>query len=103
MLNPNAPHPGQVIVERYLKPLRMTATGLAIELRVNPNRMTEIVAGRRHVTVDTALRLARYFGGRPEDWMAMQAEWEIAQARKTGVEARIIEDIRPRSSKEMAA
>lgn len=103
MLNPNPPHPGQVIDERYLKPLRLTATALALHMRVNPNRMTEIVAGRRHITVDTALRLARYFGGRPEDWMAMQAEWEIAQARKTGVEARIFDDVRPRAARNLAA
>lgn len=103
MLNPNPPHPGQVIAERYLTPLRLTATALALDMRVNPNRMTEIVAGRRHITVDTALRLARYFGGRPEEWMAMQAEWEIAQARKTGVEARIFDDVRPRAARDLAA
>ena len=59
------PHPGETILEDYLKPLSMSINRLAIELRVPETRMTEIVNGRRGVTADAALRLARYLDTTP--------------------------------------
>jgi len=103
MMNPTPPHPGQILRDRFLEPARITPTALALELRVNPNRMTEMVNGRRNVTVETALRLARYFGNRPEEWMEWQLAWDFAQARAAGINARVAEDVRPRSARREAA
>ena len=72
------PHPGETIREDYLKPLRMSVNKLALELRVPATRMTEIVHGRRGVTADTALRLARYFNTTPKFWLNLQASYDLA-------------------------
>jgi len=63
------PRPGETIRGDYLKPLRIRVNKLALELRVPATRMTEIVHGRRGITADTALRLARYFNTTPKFWL----------------------------------
>jgi len=89
------PHPGETIREDFLKPLGMSVNGLALELRVPATRMTEIVHGRRGVTADTALRLARYFNTTPKFWLNLQASYDLAVAAET--KAREIErTVRPR-------
>ena len=75
------PHPGETIQEDYLKPLRMSANKLALELRVPATRMTEIVHGRRGITADTALRLGRYFNTTPKFWLNLQAAYRLHQVR----------------------
>ena len=65
-------HPGEILREDVLKPLGLTAHGLARELRVPATRMSEILHGRRAITADTALRLARYLGTSPQFWMNLQ-------------------------------
>jgi addiction module HigA family antidote len=72
------PHPGETIREDYLKPLRMSVNKLALELRVPATRMTEIIHGRRGITADTALRLARYFNTTPKFWLNLQASYDLA-------------------------
>jgi len=72
------PHPGETILEDYLKPLGMSVNRLALELRVPATRMGEIVHGRRGVTADTALRLARYFNTTPKFWLNLQASYDLA-------------------------
>ena len=74
------PHPGETIREDYLKPLGMSVNRLAIELRVPATRMLEVVRGRRGITADTALRLARLLKTSPQLWMRLQADWELHQA-----------------------
>ena len=103
MLNPDPKHPGTILADRFLEPARLAPTALAIEIRVPPSRMTETANGKRNVSLDTAFRLARFFGNRVEDWLMWQMEWEIAQARKAGIEARVNEDVRPRSARREAA
>ncbi len=73
------PHPGETIREDYLKPLRMSVNKLALELRVPATRMTEIVNGRRGISADTALRLARYFNTTPKFWLNLQASYDLAK------------------------
>jgi antitoxin HigA-1 len=73
------PHPGETIREDYLKPLRLSVNKLALELRVPATRMTEIVHGRRGITADTALRLARYFNTTPKFWLNLQASYDLAR------------------------
>src|ERR1017187_4015187 len=74
------PHPGETIREDYLIPLRMSVNKLALELRVPATRMTEIVHGRRGITADTALRLARYFDTTPKFWLNLQTSYDLAVA-----------------------
>lgn len=70
-------HPGEILREDYLKPLRMSAHALAIALRASPSRINDIVLERRGVTVDTAMRLVRYFGGDVKSWLNLQMIYDI--------------------------
>jgi addiction module HigA family antidote len=70
-------HPGEILREEYLVPLDMSVNALAHALRVPATRLHEIVKERRAITADTALRLARYFGGDAQSWMNLQAAYEL--------------------------
>jgi addiction module HigA family antidote len=76
-------HPGEVLLEDFMKPLGMTQYRLAQELGVTPIRISQIVKGQRAITVDTAMRLARYFGTSADVWLRMQVRYdlEIAQSQ----------------------
>lgn len=71
-------HPGEILREEYLAPLGMTANALATALHVTPARINDIVRERRGITPDTALRLARYFGGDAETWLNLQQAFDLA-------------------------
>lgn len=87
-------HPGETLREDFLKPLALTANRLAIELQVPVTRVNDIVRGKRAITADTALRLARYFGTTPQFWMNLQANYDLELAQdKRGSE--IADRIRP--------
>ncbi|MFX1684896.1 HigA family addiction module antitoxin [Paraburkholderia sp. A1RO-5L] len=73
-------HPGEVLREEYLVPLGMTPNALASALHVTANRINDIVLERRGITPDTALRLARYFGGDPQSWLNMQQAYDLKVA-----------------------
>ena len=70
-------HPGEILREEYLVPLGMSANALADVISVPANRVSGIVAGRRTITADTALRLARAFGTTPEFWMNLQQAYDL--------------------------
>lgn len=70
-------HPGEILREEYLVPMNLTVNGLAQRLRVPATRLHEIVKERRSITADTALRLARYFGGDPQSWLNLQAAYDL--------------------------
>ena len=70
-------HPGETLREDFLKPLGLTANRLAIELRASVTRVNDVVRGKRAITADTALRLARYFGTTPQFWMNLQANYDL--------------------------
>jgi len=91
------PHPGETILEDYLKPLGMSINRLAIELRVPATRMSEIVNGRRGVTADTALRLGRYFDTTPMFWLNLQTAYDLALASERS-EKEILRTIHPRKA-----
>ena len=74
-------HPGEILVEDFLKPLGLTQYRLANAIHVPPRRVNEIVLGKRGITADTALRLARYFGTSAEVWMNLQIRYEVETAR----------------------
>lgn len=73
-------HAGEILREEYLKPLGMSATALANALGVTPARINDIVRERRGITADTALRLARYFGGTAQFWLNLQSTYELRLA-----------------------
>nr|WP_041320806.1 HigA family addiction module antitoxin [Hyphomicrobium denitrificans] len=73
-------HPGEMLDEEFLKPLNMSARSLAKEIGVPANRLTELIAERRGMTADTAIRLARYFGGSAEFWMNLQSMYDLTKA-----------------------
>jgi len=70
-------HPGEVLAEDFMAPVGLTANQLALSLRIPANRITAIIAGKRGITADTALRLARYFGTSAEVWMGLQADYDL--------------------------
>ena len=88
-------HPGEILNEEFLKPLRMTINALAIALRVPSNRIYAIVEGDRGISGDTALRLARYFGTSAEFWVNLQAHYDLEIARKD-TEEEIKRAVQPR-------
>ena len=74
-------HPGETLREDFLKPLGLTANRLATELFVPATRINDIVRGRRAITADTALRLARYFGTTPQFWTSLQSNYDLELAQ----------------------
>jgi len=75
--------PGEILYEEFMKPLGVSINALAREIAVPPNRISEIVSGKRAITADTALRLGKYFGVSPEIWMGLQAEYDLRVAKRT--------------------
>jgi addiction module HigA family antidote len=75
-------HPGEVLLEEFLKPLDISQNKLARAMGVPPRRINEIVHGKRAVTADTAIRLARALGTSEQFWMGLQADYDLEKARK---------------------
>ena len=90
-------HPGEVLAEDFLAPLDLSVNALAMALRVPATRMGAIVKGRRAVSADTALRLARFFRTSPEFWMNLQAMHDLTKAQRQHG-ALIERDVRPRAA-----
>jgi antitoxin HigA-1 len=76
-------HPGEVLLEEFLKPMELSQHRLALSLGVDARRINEIVLGKRRVTADTALRLSRFFGTTPQYWMGMQSDYDLDVAEDT--------------------
>jgi addiction module HigA family antidote len=70
-------HPGEVLFEEFLKPMGLSQNRLALDIGVHPRRINEIVLGKRSITADTALRLARYFGVSPQFWLGLQKDYDL--------------------------
>ena len=77
----NPVHPGEILEEDFLKPMGLSQYRLAKEIHVPPRRINEIVLGKRGITADTALRLARYFGTSADVWLTLQTHYELDTAR----------------------
>jgi addiction module HigA family antidote len=90
-------HPGEILLEEFLKPFGISQNKLARELRVPPRRVNEIVLGKRAVTPVTALRLARYFSTSERFWLGLQADYDLEEAQLAFGES-IQKDVRPLSS-----
>ncbi len=87
-------HPGEVLKHDFMDPFGLSATGLAKAIGVTPARIAEIVRGRRGITAETALRLARYFDTDAQSWMNLQDRYELELAERS--EAAALHAIRPR-------
>ncbi|MBI5290377.1 MAG: HigA family addiction module antidote protein [Chloroflexi bacterium] len=70
-------HPGEVLLEEFLKPMTLSQNRLALDIGVPPRRINEIVLGKRSVTADTALRLGRYFQMSPQFWLGLQMDYDL--------------------------
>lgn len=92
-------HPGEILREDFLVPLEMSVNALAQHLHVPTSRMNDIVRERRGVTPDTAMRLARYFGGDAESWLNLQQAYDLKiAAQQNGAE--IAKEVAPREVQE---
>ncbi|MBA0289235.1 addiction module antidote protein, HigA family [Stenotrophomonas maltophilia] len=89
-------HPGEILSEEFLNPLGMSARALAATINVTPARVSDIIAGRRGITADTALRLGRYFGTTAQFWLNLQSDFDLETASTALADA--IEHIRPRAA-----
>ena len=76
-------HPGEILLEDFMKPMGISINRLARDIAVPPGRVSAIVNGKRAITADTALRLSRYFGTSPDVWMGIQADYELRIALRT--------------------
>ena len=70
-------HPGEILYEEFLKPMGLSQNQLAIAIKVPPRRINEIVLGKRRITADTALRLARFFNMSPQFWLGLQMDYDL--------------------------
>ena len=81
-------HPGEILLEEFMKPMDISINQLARDIAVPPGRVSAIVNGKRAITADTALRLGKYFGVSPEVWMGLQADYDLRVAQRAiGAEA----------------
>lgn len=76
-------HPGEILLEEFLKPMGVSINALAREVAVPPNRISDIVNGKRSITADTALRLGKYFAVSPETWLNLQVDYDLRLAKRT--------------------
>ena len=87
-------HPGEVLLEEFLKPMALSQNRLALDIGVPARRINEIVLGKRRVSADTALRLGRYFGMSPQFWLGLQMDYDLdIEEDKLGT--RLDREVRP--------
>lgn len=89
-------HPGEVLLEEFMKPLGISQNRLARDLKVPPRRINEIVHAKRGITIDTALRLARHFGTSVEFWINLQTHYELEVAEDNKLVETISKEVSPR-------
>ena len=87
-------HPGEVLLEEFLKPMGLSQNRLALGIGVHARRINEIVLGKRAITADTALRLARYFGTSPRFWLDLQSDYDLDAAEDL-LGDRLAREVRP--------
>jgi addiction module HigA family antidote len=87
-------HPGEVLLEEFIKPMGLSQNRLAIDIGVDARRVNEIVLGKRAITADTALRLSRFFGNSPQFWMGLQTQYDLDVA-EDHLGKRLDREVRP--------
>ena len=87
-------HPGEVLLEEFIKPMNLSQNRLAIDIGVDARRINDIVLGKRAITADTALRLSRFFGNSPQFWMGLQTQYDLDVAQDQ-LGRRLEREVRP--------
>ena len=87
-------HPGEVLLDEFIKPMNLSQNRLAIDIGVDGRRINEIVLGKRAITADTALRLSRFFGNSPQFWMGLQTQYDLDVAEDQ-LGKRLDREVRP--------
>lgn len=90
-------HPGEVLLEEFLRPMEISQYRLAKDINVPQRRISEITQGKRSITADTALRLGRYFGMEAQFWLNLQSRYDLLQA-ELELEARLKKEVRPHAA-----
>jgi len=90
-------HPGEVLMEEFLKPMELSQNRLALATGVPPRRINEIVLGKRSITADTALRLGRYFGMSPQFWLGLQMDYDL-DVTADNLEKRLKKEVKPHAA-----
>ena len=75
-------HPGEILIEEFLEPMKITSYRLAKETHIDQTRVSEIINGKRSITVDTALRFSKFFGTSPEFWLNLQIHYDMEEKMK---------------------
>jgi len=86
-------HPGEILLEEFLKPMGISQNRLALDMRVPPRRINEIVHGKRRITADTALRLGRYFGMSAQFWLGLQMDYDL-DMEEDRLGSRLMQEVR---------
>lgn len=87
-------HPGEILLEEFLKPLGLSQNRLALSVGVPSRRINEIVLGKRRITADTALRLARFFEMSPQFWLGLQMDYDL-DVTEEAIAERLEQEVRP--------
>ena len=90
-------HPGEVLLEEFLKPMALSQPRLALDIGVPPRRINEIVLGKRGITADTALRLGRYFKMSPQFWLGLQMDYDL-DVTADSLEKRLEREVKPHAA-----
>jgi addiction module HigA family antidote len=85
------PHPGTVVLEECIEPLRLSITGAAAAVGVTRNTLSELVNGKRGISPEMAVRLERVFGGSAESWLVQQAQYDLAHVRRDRIKLEKVE------------
>ena len=86
-------HPGEVLLEEFLKPMGLSQNRLGLDMGVPPRRINEIVLGKRSISADTALRLGRFFGMSPQFWLGLQMDYDL-DVTADALEARLEREVK---------
>lgn len=86
-------HPGEILLEEFLKPMGISQNRLALDMRVPARRINEIVHGKRRITADTALRLSRFFGMSAQFWLGLQMDYDL-DTEEDRLGERLLEEVR---------
>ena len=90
-------HPGEILLEEFMRPLGLSQYALAKAISVSPRRINEIVHGKRAITANTALRLGRYFGTDAQSWLNLQSHYDLENA-EIALSDRLDEEVNPRAA-----
>jgi addiction module HigA family antidote len=90
-------HPGEILLEEFLKPMDLSQNSLAMDIHVPARRINEIVQGKRRITADTALRLGRFFGNSPQFWLGLQMDYDLDVA-EDNLKDRLNREVHPHAA-----